>query len=95
MITRRAFLSALAALPVVGKWMPKPQFELPMAFMIEPTTKAEFSELFQPDEWVPMTVCPEEGGGEIFITNGDQGYVFEIPKKPIVSYRIGDRKDQA
>ena len=63
-LTRRSFLAAIGALPFVGKFIPTPtQFIAPDGCAADP--------------WVPMTICPEEGGGEIFITNGDTGYVTD------------------
>lgn len=68
MITRRHFLAALSALPFVGKLVPQETHLLTFS-------DANYQRVC--DEWVPMTVTPSEGGGEIFITNGDQGYVFK------------------
>lgn len=67
MVNRRSFLAALCALPVIGKWMPR-QSQVKDYGQVELTWKP----------WVPMTVCPEEGGGQIFVTFDNQGYTYSI-----------------
>lgn len=81
MISRRAFLSALCALPLVGKYIPKPEPSHVIDVPNQPWQRVY-------DEWVPMTVAPSEGGGQIFITNRGNFYEFEVRDK--VPYRIVD-----
>lgn len=64
MISRRSFLTALSCLPWVGKLIPA---SAPIS--VRPTLRF-------PDPWVPMTITPSEGGGEIFITSGNSFYTF-------------------
>lgn len=70
MLTRRAFLSALAAVPFVGKLIPQDTITRAdtlagfrhlkfhpraFSFTMKPMGCVEFSEVFNPDAWEPMT----------------------------------------
>lgn len=89
MITRRSFLSALASLPLVGKLIPQEYYSIPMAFVCEEMTTAEFSELFDHDNFESaFSDRIDEVGREI------ERLLPQIYSEPKLTFAEWDRKYQ-
>ena len=82
MLNRRSFLTALCALPFVGKFIPKPEPELPMAFFTEQLPLSEFKALYPTPDFQHFATAPSEItdmrciNNRLFVTCGDRAYEF-------------------